>query len=113
MIQPVLNKLDRKTVYEQTLIAYNNHINNNDMIGLCTALSEAVEYLGVYSCIKGTEIYVLFSDICRQDYLLFQVVLRIVPKETLIDAAKRQDYSGRELPEIKNVVSNYDLLFNN
>jgi hypothetical protein len=55
------------------------------------------------SCgIYGTDIYVLFSDICGRDVTKTLAVLRATQlgefsADTLADACSRQDYSGREM----------------
>lgn len=55
-------------------------------------LQKIVEY-----GITGTDLYVLFSDLCEKNP--FQVISLVekCPKEVLIDACSRQDYSGRDL----------------
>lgn len=47
--------------------------------------------------IVGTDLYVLFSDLCGKDPGKTVRLIRDCPKGILIDAASRQDYSGREL----------------
>jgi hypothetical protein len=47
--------------------------------------------------IKGTDIYVLYSDICDKSPLATACLIQECPAEILKDAASRQDYSGREL----------------
>jgi hypothetical protein len=52
--------------------------------------------------IYGTDIYVLFSDICGKDVVKTCAVLRAVQlglfeESKLQDACGRQDYSGREI----------------
>lgn len=54
--------------------------------------------IGIY----GTDIYVLWHDICQCDLEKMISLLRIAIRDTdkaelLKDACKRQDYSGREL----------------
>lgn len=54
--------------------------------------------IGIY----GTDIYVLWHDICQCDLSKMISLLRITIRDTdkaelLKDACKRQDYSGREL----------------
>lgn len=49
------------------------------------------------SGIVGTDLYVLYSDLCERD---MQKVVKLVdncPLDTLKEACSRQDYSGREL----------------
>lgn len=47
--------------------------------------------------IQGTDIYVLFSDLCGRDPFKVQNLVDRCPKDILIDACSRQDYSGRQL----------------
>lgn len=50
--------------------------------------------------IKGTDIYVFWSDLCNKDYDLMVKLCNNCPDNILKDACSRQDYSGREL--VKN-----------
>ena len=56
--------------------------------------------------IRGTNIYVLFSDLCDGDIDRVAQVCENVPDEILEEACNRQDYSGREL--IQEFVVNID-----
>lgn len=47
--------------------------------------------------IMGTDLYVLWSDLCDKDTSKVAELCRNTPNEVLIDACSRQDYSGREL----------------
>lgn len=47
--------------------------------------------------IKGTDIYVMWSDLCNKDYQVMATLCKNCPDDILIDACSRQDYSGREL----------------
>ena len=47
--------------------------------------------------IKGTDIYVLYSDLCNKDIQLVAKLCKNCPDDVLKDACSRQDYSGREL----------------
>jgi len=47
--------------------------------------------------IKGTDLYVLWSDLCDKDYGSVHMLCISCPDEILINACGRQDYSGREL----------------
>lgn len=58
----------------------------------------SLDSFGIY----GTDIYVLWSDICGRDIVKMQAVLRacqlgLFPTSTLTDACSRQDYSGRDM----------------
>lgn len=65
-----------------------------DMINM--GLSESVERAIQYG-ILGTDFYVLYSDLCGKDGFVAAVLIENCPKEILIDASGRQDFSGREL----------------
>jgi hypothetical protein len=52
-----------------------------------------VEELGI----KGTDLYVLWSDLCGKDYQRMAELCKNCPNDILKDACSRQDYSGREL----------------
>lgn len=59
--------------------------------------------------IYGTDIYVLWSDICERDSVATLGVLRAVQlgfldRAILKDAAHRQDYSGREMIDVDGLV---------
>lgn len=47
--------------------------------------------------IVGTDIYVMWSDICGKNFLKMAKLCKDCPDDILIDACSRQDYSGREL----------------
>lgn len=47
--------------------------------------------------IKGTDLYILWSDLCDRDVKKVLMLCERCPKEILIDACSRQDYSGRKL----------------
>ena len=47
--------------------------------------------------IRGTNAYVLWSDLCNQDMDNVVEVCENVPDDILEEACNRQDYSGREL----------------
>tara|TARA_R110001599_G_scaffold311022_1_gene518271 strand:- start:249 stop:542 length:294 start_codon:yes stop_codon:yes gene_type:complete len=53
--------------------------------------------------IKGTDIYVLWSDLSNKDYSIMANICENCPDEILVDACSRQDYSGIEL--VKNYIS--------
>lgn len=57
-----------------------------------------LDTLGIY----GTDIYILWSDICQRDLAKMIAMLRIATRDPskadlLKDACSRQDYSGRRL----------------
>jgi len=66
--------------------------------------TEILHYLNEYN-IKGTDVYVLFSDICERNYDLMHYLCTQVPQKLLVDACSRQDYSG------KGLVAGYVLKF--
>lgn len=47
--------------------------------------------------IRGTNLYVLWSDLCGKDIELVKKLVTNCPAAILEDACSRQDYSGREL----------------
>lgn len=49
------------------------------------------------SGIVGTDLYVLWSDLCEKDLALVSKLVENCPLEILKDACSRQDYSGRKL----------------
>ena len=59
--------------------------------------------------IVGTELYVLYSDICGRNNTMFLTMLEQISIDVLKDASSRQDYSGREIPEIRNFVNSWEL----
>jgi hypothetical protein len=50
--------------------------------------------------IRGTNIYVLWSDLCDQDLNKVEQLCKRCPDKILEDACSRQDYSGRNLVAI-------------
>lgn len=49
--------------------------------------------------IRGTNLYVLWSDLCDKDISKVEILCKNCPTDILEDACSRQDYSGRELVE--------------
>lgn len=49
--------------------------------------------------IRGTNLYVLHSDLCNKDLSLVAKLCANCPNDILEDACSRQDYSGRQLVE--------------
>lgn len=47
--------------------------------------------------IRGTNAYVLWSDLCDRDMYKVKTLYERCPDDILEDASSRQDYSGREL----------------
>lgn len=47
--------------------------------------------------LRGTNIYVLYSDLCDRDIDKVVQLCKNCPDDILEDACNRQDYSGREL----------------
>ena len=52
-----------------------------------------IEELKIY----GTDLYVLWSDLCDKDYILMAKLCKDCPGDILKEASSRQDYSGCEL----------------
>ena len=49
--------------------------------------------------LRGTNLYVLYSDLCGRDLKKVEFLCKNCPNDILEDACNRQDYSGRELVE--------------
>ena len=47
--------------------------------------------------IKGTDIYVLWNDLSNKDYKTMSMLCETVPRNELILACSKQDYSGIEI----------------
>ncbi len=47
--------------------------------------------------IRGTNLYVLWSDLCDKNIAKVEILCKKCPTDILQDACSRQDYSGREL----------------
>ena len=47
--------------------------------------------------IRGTDLYVLWSDLCGKDLVKVANLCDNCPDDVLVDACSRQDYSGMEL----------------
>jgi hypothetical protein len=47
--------------------------------------------------LRGTNLYVMWSDLCNREMDKVVKLCRKCPDEILADACNRQDYSGREL----------------
>ena len=64
----------------------------------------SLDSYGIY----GTDIYILWSDICNKDDVKTLAVLRSVQlglfsQQTLKDACSRQDYGGREMVPVDDL----------
>lgn len=51
------------------------------------------------STLRGTNLYVLYSDLCDKDMEKVTFLCKNCPDNILEDACSRQDYSGRKLIE--------------
>ena len=47
--------------------------------------------------ITGTNLYVLYSDLCNKEVLLMEYLCQSVPAIILQEACNKQDYSSREM----------------
>ena len=47
--------------------------------------------------IRGTNLYVLYSDLCGKNMEMVKTLCMNCPQDVLEDACSRQDYSGRKL----------------
>ncbi len=75
---------------------------DDPMIGLSSVLM--LDTLGIY----GTDIYVLYSDICDRDLAKMLAIVRAVQLgffdgKLLQNACSRQDYSGREIVPVEEL----------
>ena len=68
------------------LIAINSSLNSNSILTL-------IKEYGIV----GTDIYILWSDICNNNLDLMCYILNNSPKESIIEAVSKQDYSGRQI----------------
>lgn len=65
--------------------------------GLPTVETLSIMYKIETCGIKGTDLYVLYSDLCNKDMSKVIKLCEKCPDDILINACSRQDYSGREL----------------
>jgi hypothetical protein len=49
--------------------------------------------------LRGTNLYVLYSDLCDKDMVKVEFLCKNCPNDILEDACNRQDYSGRKIIE--------------
>lgn len=68
----------------------------NGSIEECVAGITIIPIIKEYG-IKGTNLYVLWGDLCNKDLSKVAQLCKDCPKDILIDACSRQDYSGRAL----------------
>lgn len=61
------------------------------------ASAQILETIKEYESLRGTNLYVLYSDLCNKDIEKVSDVLFLCPQDVVEDACSRQDYSGREL----------------
>jgi len=62
-----------------------------------TSGSAIITKLEEAKSIRGTNLYVLWSDLCGRDMTKVETLCKNCPTDILEDACSRQDYSGREL----------------
>lgn len=55
--------------------------------------------------IKGSDLYVLWSDISNKDYELMAYLCGSAPDKLLIEASSKQDYSGKHI--LAHFIANY------
>lgn len=80
-----------------------NNIDPDNVLG-GTGVILFLDTLGIY----GTDIYVLYSDICNRSLVSMLAVLRatqmgLFDGSVLKDACSRQDYSGREMVPVEEL----------
>lgn len=88
-----------------TLLKENEKIDPDNMMGSFGTILLLDAY-GIY----GTDIYVLYSDICGRSTAKMIAVLKatqsgLFSQTTLTDAAHRQDYSGRDMVPVDKLYS--------
>jgi len=49
--------------------------------------------------LRGTNLYVLWNDLCDRDMAKVATLCKLCPNDILEDACNRQDYSGRKIIE--------------
>ena len=72
----------------------------------------SLDSFGIY----GTDIYVLFSDICGRNIAKMVAVIRatqmgLFSRDILKDAAHRQDYSGRDMVPVDDLYNKIKEMF--
>ena len=93
------------TMVLMEMLKVSHKIDPDSLLGSLGALTALDEY-GIY----GTDIYVLYNDICDRDNVKFLATLRAVQLgflelSVLKDAAHRQDYSGKSLINTEEILS--------
>lgn len=68
-------------------------LEQSPVVGLIVIISLEEQF----PSIRGTNIYVLYSDLCGRDIEKVLQLMANCPPEILEDACSRQDYSGRAL----------------
>lgn len=56
-----------------------------------------IEKITEMKTLRGTNLYVLWSDICDKDMKNVHEVVKTIPADILEDACNRQDYSGKKI----------------
>lgn len=69
-------------------------MSQNTSIAQVSIINNALEN---YKSLRGTNIYILYSDLCGRNMDKVVYLINKCPQEILEDACSRQDYSGREL----------------
>lgn len=59
--------------------------------------SSILQKIQSISSLRGTNLYVLWSDLGDKDMKKVAEICRLVPDDVLADACSRQDYSGRDV----------------
>lgn len=69
-------------------------VNPNSNLTLAIKLENKLKTI---TTLRGTNIYVLYSDLANKNMEKLELILDKVPNDTLEEACSKQDYSGREL----------------
>jgi hypothetical protein len=85
-------------------VALSELIKNDESKGLLQVLM--LDEWGIY----GSDIWVLYSDICQKDVLKMSAVITATQRgkfnsATLKNACGRQDYSGRSMVPVEDLIS--------
>lgn len=94
MMKPLLNQIIEWSQGNPGAISFLSSLidpkNIGDAVPIVIKLEEA-------KSIRGTNLYVLWSDLCERDISKVKALCKNCPTNILEDACSRQDYSGRLL----------------
>ncbi|WP_185226131.1 hypothetical protein [Chryseobacterium indologenes] len=70
------------------------YMSQNTSLAQASIINNALEN---YTTLRGTNIYILYSDLCGRNMDKVVHLIKNCPQEILEEACSRQDYSGREM----------------